>query len=249
MARQVKLDSHYRFNDSRRRRRKWLIIVAIILALLLISTFFFDIHEIRIEGNTTVSEQSIRDSLGVKEGMNMIRYLIASQFGKPELSPRIQSLDIYFNWPHTLLVEVKERMVVGYVSYMGMYLCIDETGYVVDSTHYLIEDMPVITGVTIQDFRLGEPLNTSSVSVSQTIMEICAALRKYGLSERVVRIDLTDFSDVRLYTEKLDIRFGEDDDVDRKIQALERILEHDPAIAGILHIEDVDGQVYLERGV
>ena len=226
-----------------------LIALIILLILLLLNSFVFSIRRIEVTGNEAVSAEEIRKQLGVEEGMNMFHFLIGGMLQKASLSPRLESLDVYVRWPDTLEIRAKERTVVGYVSYMGTYLCLDETGYVVDSTHYLQEDMPVITGVSVQSFTLGEPLNTESVSLSQTIMDICGALQKYQLSETIVRVDLTQLSDIRLYTEKLDVRCAGEEEMDLKIQAIAKILQKTPDASGILHLEDLDGRVYLEKPV
>lgn len=249
MAKKIKLDTKYRYNQNSGRRKKMLIALIILLILLLLNSFVFSIRRIEVTGNEAVSAEEIRKQLGVEEGMNMFHFLIGGMLQKASLSPRLESLDVYVRWPDTLEIRAKERTVVGYVSYMGTYLCLDETGYVVDSTHYLQEDMPVITGVSVQSFTLGEPLNTESVSLSQTIMDICGALQKYQLSETIVRVDLTQLSDIRLYTEKLDVRCAGEEEMDLKIQAIAKILQKTPDASGILHLEDLDGRVYLEKPV
>ena len=45
------------------------------------------------------------------------------------------------------------------------------------------------------------------------------------------------------------MRCGDEEDIDSKIQALSRILEETPEAEGILHLEDLDGQVYLEKPI
>lgn len=249
MAKKIKLDAKYRYNQGSGRRKKMLIALLILLVLLFLNSFAFSIREVVVTGNEVVSAEEIQEELGLTEGMNMFHFLIGSAFQKMDLNPRIETVDIYVHWPNSLEIQVKERTVVGYVAYMGIYLCLDETGYVVDSTHYLDEDMPVITGVNVQSFTLGEPLNTESVSLSQTIMDVCGALQKYGIASTVVRVDLTQTSDIRLYTERLDVRCGGEEDLDSKIQALARILEETPDAEGILHLEDLEGQVYLEKPI
>lgn len=249
MAKKIRLDENYRYNQNSGRRKKMLIALIVLLLLLFMNSFVFSIQEIRITGNTTISAEEIESELGVEKGMNIFYFLITSQIGTLHLSPRLESLDVYIHWPNTVEVEVRERTVVGYVAYMGMYLCLDETGYVADSTHYLQDDMPVITGVSIDSFTLGEPLSTQSVSLSQTVMDVCAALRKYNLSGNIVRVDLTDLSDIRLYTQRLDVRCGGEDELDVKVQALSRILQETPQAEGILHLEDMEERIYLEKPV
>ena len=249
MAKKVKLDTKYRYNEGSGRRRKMLIALIILLILLLLNSFVFSIEKITVTGNEVVSAEEICSELGVEEGMNMFHFLIASNLQQLNLNPRIATLDVYVQWPNKLEIAVKERTVVGYVSYMGLYLCLDEAGYVVDSTHYIQEDMPIVTGVTIQNFALGEPLNTRSVSLSQTIMDICTSLQKYELGTVVIRVDLTDLSDIRLYTTLLDVRCGEEEDMDLKVQALAKIIAKEPETAGILHLEDMEGKIYLEKPI
>ena len=243
------LDEPYRMNARWSRRKRWIWILLAVLVVVAVGTMFFRIKEVRVTGTETVSAEQLKSDLGIREGMNMFYFLIASKLKTPQVSPRIESVDVYVDWPDALDIEVKERTVVAYVSYMGMYLCLDEAGYVIDSTYYLGEEMPVITGIQVKSFRLGEPLNTSSTSLSQTIMEICMSLRKYGIAGEVVRVDMTDTSDTRLYTERLEIRMGETEDIDLKMQAFAAILKKTPDAEGILHLEDLEGQIYLEKNL
>ncbi len=246
---QKTLDEPYRMNARWSKRKRWIWILLVILIVFTAGSLFFRVKEVRVTGTETVSAEQLKSDLGIREGMNMFYFLIASKLKLPQVSPRIESVDVYVDWPDALDIEVKERTVVAYVSYMGMYLCLDEAGYVIDSSYYLGEEMPVITGVQVKSFRLGEPLNTTSTSLSQTIMEICMSLRKYGIAGWVLRVDMTDSSDVRLYTERLEIRLGEDEDIDLKLQALSSILSKTPEAEGILHLEDLEGQIYLEKNL
>lgn len=250
MAKQsMPLDTTYRYGTIQKRRKGWIIAFVVVLILFLFSTFVFNISKIEINGNHYVSDEEIKEELGVAEGMNMFAFLFSEMVNKAELNPLIASADVHIHWPNTVRIEIGERNIVGYVAYMGMYLCIDETGYIVDSTHAIREDMPIVTGVNIQNFALGEPISTSSTSLSQLIMRLCALIKRYELSGEVVRIDLTDMDDIRLFTDVLEVRFGSDDGLSLKTQALALVLRKTPGANGILHLEDMDGQIYLEQTV
>lgn len=94
MPGQIRLDQQYRFNAAGKRRRRWLIILCVIALLLILSSLLFRIQKIEVNGCETVSEEELLESLGVKPGMNSIRFLIAKSIQKPVISPRIETLEI-----------------------------------------------------------------------------------------------------------------------------------------------------------
>lgn len=250
MGKRMKYEKEYHYGEVHRRKR-WMIIslVVVLVLFVLFSRMLFTITTITVKGNEKVSSEEIISEMGLQKDTNLIAWLLISYFSDPDLNPLISTVDVYIQWPNTVNLKVTERNIVGYVAWNGTYLCIDDAGYVVDSTHTLKEDMPVLTGVSIKNFTIGQPLNTNSKEISAAAVAICKGLDQYGLRNRIVRIDLTDLSAIKIYTERLEIRIGSDDDLTLKMKAIQLVLNETPEAAGILHMENVNGQVYLERVV
>jgi cell division septal protein FtsQ len=108
LAKKIKLDAKYRYNQGSGRRKKMLIALLILLVLLFLNSFVFSIREVVVTGNEVVSAEEIQEELGLTEGMNMFHFLIGSAFQKMDLNPRIETVDIYVHWPNSLEIQVKD---------------------------------------------------------------------------------------------------------------------------------------------
>ena len=62
MAKKIKLDAKYRYNQGSGRRKKMLIALLILLVLLFLNSFVFSIREVVVTGNEVVSAEEIRRS-------------------------------------------------------------------------------------------------------------------------------------------------------------------------------------------
>ena len=223
------------------------ILLVLLLALLFLNSSFFAISQVTVEGNQQVTKETIMDNLNIVEGTNMFRYLLNNWKADHTMDPKIDTADVYLNWPNAITVQVTERTTVGYVPHMGTYLCVDKNGYVLDSTYYLEEELPIVQGVRIESYRLGEVLNTKDSDRYELVLEICAILQKYSLTKQIVEINVSNLDALMLYTTNLDISCGSFDNFDQKMVAVGKMLENDENIAGILHVEDLTKQVYIEN--
>jgi len=164
----------------------------------------------------------------------------------PVVDPRLSAVDIYIEWPNTVRIVVDESMTIGYVYFQGTYLCIDRKGQVAASTHTLDEDLPVIRGLEVGSFMLGESLDTSDTERYEAVVSVCSILRKHELSTVIKEVNVLALNDIVLYTDDMDIHCGGMDDMEQKVNAIAALLAKEDLPKGILHIEDLDQQVYIE---
>lgn len=249
MARVLKIQNGYQ-PPKKSRKKLWLGIAAVILlALLILNSSIFSLKHVEIEGNERVSQEEILEDLELEMGMNLFRYMITHLNAQPKVDPRLSSVDIYFSWPNTVRIQVDESMTIGYVYFQGTYLCIDRKGHVATSTYTLDEDLPIIKGIEVGSFSLGESLDTKDTQRYEAVVSVCSILRKHELSEVVSEVNVRNLDDIILYTEKLEIHCGDMTEMEQKIGVIGSILEKPEIPAGILHIEDLDQQVYIEPKV
>ncbi len=237
-------------NQKQKKRRAALVIIVFaVLALLLVwlNSGFFAVKTIEIDGNERVSDEAVLQSLNMEKGMNLIGYCLHNRKQQFELDPLISRADIFIHWPDSVKVEIEERKAMGYLPYMGLYLCVDALGSVIGSVHHVDEGTPVLTGVSVDGFSLGEPVATSNTERFAIMLDGLSILEKYGLNTVVRKISVASPSDILLYTDTLEIRCGTKDDLDRKIAIAASVLEDGSCPSGILHVEEPDGQVYVEE--
>ena len=246
MARILKIENG--FHPPKIDRKKfWLIVGGVVLfILLLLNSSVFSLKTVKIEGNERVSQEAILEDLDLAMGDNLFRYMLTHWNMDPVVDPRLSSVDIYMEWPSTVRIVVDESMTIGYVYFQGTYLCIDRKGQVAASTHSLDEDLPVIRGLEVGSFMLGESLDTSDTERYEAVVSVCSILRKHELSTVIKEVNVLNVDDIILYTDDMVIRCGSMDDMEQKINVIAALLANSDLPKGILHIENLDQQVYIE---
>lgn len=236
--------------NQRRRRRVWPWVVLFLIAATVAFALspFFKVERVDVVGNDRVPREIILSNLEMEDGMNLVRYSLSHLQQEFELDPLILTADIYIQWPRHVKVEVTEKKVMGYIPYMGMYLCIDTTGSVLDSVHEIAPGTPLLKGITVKSFGLGQQVDTEDTERFTIMLDCLKVLEKYDLLTRTDEISVARSDDIHLLLqeEQLDVSLGSAQDLDRKISAVVVILEDEGRPAGTLHLEDMDGQVYIE---
>ena len=239
---------------SKKRKRRIiarLITLAAVLALIGLVIFFltskrFELREIEVVGNRYISAEEIAEDVGLTKGTHLVRYMLKSLVNKPEVSLKLKSIDLYTLWPDKVRIEVAEENFVGYIYFQGTYLCLNRQGIVIDSTPEKTIALPEITGLELGSFTLGEAPIAKDNAPFFAVLEVATVLSKYGLSEKVTGINVRHLDDMILYSELLETRLGDGTLIDYKINALDQFMKTYPTVSGILHLEDVENQVYLQ---
>ena len=246
MARILKIENG--FHPPKINRKKfWLIVGAVVLLiLLLLNSSIFSLKHVELEGNQRVSQEEILKDLDLEMGTNLFRYMISHWNADPVVDPRLSTVDIYIEWPNTVRIVVDESMTIGYVYFQGTYLCIDKKGQVASSTNSLDEDLPVIRGLEVGSFMLGESLDTSDAERYEAVVSVCSILRKHELSTVIREVNVLSLDDIVLYTEDMDIHCGSMKDMEQKVNVIAAVLAKPDLPKGVLHIEDLDQQIYIE---
>ena len=211
-------------------KRKWPLVVGsiVLIFVILLLTGFFDVKRPTIEGNERVTDEIVMENLDMHEDMNLIWYAMTHYNTKFELDPLILSAEVFIKWPHNVLV-------------------IDTTGSVLDSVHEIDEDTPMLTGIQVQSFSLGEAIDTEDTERFTIMLDCLNVLEKYELLTITDEISVARADDVHWMIEGLDVSIGKTTDLDQKTAALKEILKDTHHGSGILHLEDLNSQIYIEN--
>lgn len=224
----------------------WWIGLGILAAILLIlNSPIFSLRHFEVEGNERVTDEAIMEDLGLSYGTNLFRYALSHLHADPDVDPRLTTVDVYFQWPSTVKVVVEEGETIGYVYFQGTYLCIDRKGQVASSTSQPDEDLPVITGLDVGSFTVGQQLTTNDQEKYAAVMTIGSNVRKYGLEAVVEQINVRSLDNIVLTTKKWTVNCGDLTDIGKKIAILAELNKNPDVPSGVIHMEDLSSQVYL----
>ncbi|MDF7807387.1 FtsQ-type POTRA domain-containing protein [Pontiellaceae bacterium B12219] len=162
----------------------------------------FEIQHLVISCDGKLPEDYIRETSGLREGMNLW------ELSFPEIEEnllsvsRIESVYLERQLPHTLIVKVKERVPVARITGKRVTkypFMVDRYGYVLPHRRSLAS-LPLIQGLDMDDIPLGEPLGNVDVDTALQIIGICESsgyLRNYVQLESL-DLKYSDFIDMRL---------------------------------------------------
>ena len=161
----------------------------------------FEIQHLVISCDGNLGEDYIREISGLQEGMNLFEFSFDQIEEKLTGVSRIESVYLERKLPHTLLVDVKERVPVAQISGARATkypFLVDRYGYVLPHRRSAAA-LPLIKGID-QELPLGEQLNNKDVNTALEIIALCEStsyLRSYVLIESL-DVKYSDFIDLRL---------------------------------------------------
>lgn len=185
----------------------------------------FDISEIQINGLDNISEEEARAMLTFKEGDNI--FLAGGHKSEENIRANnyVESVKIKKALPSTVVVDITEYKLRAYVPYMGRYLYINDMGKVLDVKDGIKKQLPVVEGLKFNNFTLGEVLKVDNLSNFDTVVELSRLFEKYSLLGEVVRVDVSDVSEIHFYIGKIDVIFGGIDNANRKMLVLIEVMK------------------------
>lgn len=162
----------------------------------------FEIQHLIVSCDGKLTEDYIRETSGIHEGMNLFEVSFDELEKKLLGVSRIESVYLERKLPHTLIVNVKERVPVAQVSgrRVSQYpFMLDRYGYVLPHRRKLAS-LPLVKGLDM-DLVLGAPLEHADVETALKIIAICDKSSYLRTYIRIESLDLkySDFIDMRLY--------------------------------------------------
>ena len=226
----------------RERRKKVLkigTIVFVFIILILLSPIF-QLKNINVTELKKYTKTEIMNKMVIQEGMNTFFASTSKAENSFKDDPYIESCKVNKKLPNTIDIDIKERKVRGYVPYMGSYLYIDEYGRVLDIQTSYTDHLPIVKGLEFSQFKLGELLQVKNDESFDVIVRIAQMMTKYELLDLVVSIDVSNPSDIRAYSNNVEILLGDISDSDKKIRTMAEILKKIPeSDRGTLDLKDM----------
>lgn len=208
--------------------------VAVLTCIFLMVFPYLNIKDIQVNGNESVTEEKIIEYVTQDNFTNLFAFNTIK--AKKNLMTNYYIKDISFQkqFPSTLVVNVTEYKVRGYISYLGEYLYIDDEGRVLDIQPSFTQQLPVVEGLKFNDFTLGQALKVDNPSAFNSMVDLSKLFSKYELLTDIVRVDLSNNTEIHLYVGKIDIIFGDLTNSSQKLLTLNEIVKqldtNDPGV-------------------
>ncbi|SDB07261.1 cell division protein FtsQ/DivIB [Eubacterium oxidoreducens] len=232
--------------QERKRKKigKIILVIVIVFALLaLIVWKVFTVKNVEVSGNELYSDTQIQNSvLNDKYSWNTLYVFFKYKFKDTQVIPFVDSMEISMKIPHTIKIEVYEKGLLGYVtleSQKNQYAYFDKDGLVVEVSKRKIEDVPNVTGLSVEKVTANETLPVNN-SLLKDLLNLTQTLKKYSITP--TKIKCKDNGRFVLKIGKIKVNFGDADNLENKVLRLNEILPQLDGYKGTLHMENYSEQ-------
>lgn len=229
---------------------KLLLFIGVIVLILLMSfkSSLFNISIVEIEGINHYTEEEIYEIIGMGNKTNIFELMFRDNVKHMEYDAFISNIDIKYSLPNSISINVKERKIIGYVPYMGTYLCLDKDGLILEDTPYIEGSYPLIEGLQFDEFSVGQVLQTKDKESFVCMLQLVQAFEKYRILGEIQKVNLYDCNNIILETNTIKANFGNIDEFDKKVNILSQAISKIPTSKkGIIDLQDVDKPIVFKN--
>ncbi len=202
----------------------------------------FRIQAIEITGNERHSSEQIRDDLIYDfYTKNTLYFCWKYREAVPsEDTPYLASVQAKMISPTSVLVIVKENTLIGRLDYNGQNVYFDSEGNVQEISSNIYEEVPLVTGLTIEEPVMYQKLTMDNPATLRTMLSITQLLIKSGLIPDYVSFD--DSGNMTLSIGPVLVELGQDEYLEEKIANLVQLYPQLNGQSGTLNMEGFTGK-------
>lgn len=203
-------------------------LISIMMILGIMFSPLFEVSDIVVTGNKLYTTDEIVKMLNLSEGNNIF-YLLTKDI-KLQLKKykKIEDVKIDFIFPNKIILNVIENPPIGYICQGNNYIYIDKQGVVIDISDKSPRNIPIITGLDINEFELGKNIDIEDKVIFENLSTLISVLKKHGLTKNKIVLDISNKFDVHIYINNIDVKFQTLDAIDEKVTKLAEVLNHIP---------------------
>lgn len=206
-------------------RTKALLAICILLVIVMTGVIITQcrIKTIIVNGNVTYTNDEVEAAVRQNCIDNTVFYTVYAFFGKNTYLPFIENMDVTFLGKNTILVEVEEKIRAGMIEEMSEYFYFDKDGVLLETSSVRIKDVPVVTGLQMNECVLNERLEPQEEDVFPVILKMTQLIIKYDIP--VSEIQFHSISDIVLKCNMIEVELGDIAQIDAKMAELPAVLD------------------------
>lgn len=225
---------------SKRKLYRILIEAVVVVIFIAALVFFvgFRVTKVQIEGNQYYTDEEIKKMvLDAPNAGNSILVMLTKTEEKTKDAQMIDHVTIKRKNRNTIVVNVKEKQMVGCLEFQGQYVNFDRQGVIQIITDEQMEGVPLIDGLSVKSVKVGQKLKGINTKKLNTILSVGKMLEKS--EQKPDRLVFNDMNQLVLYYGEVEVRLGNDENMDEKMNRLSGILPQLEGMEGILHLENI----------
>lgn len=204
------------------------IILTAVLITLSLNLEYFNIDSVNIKGTMTINEEAIRASSNIALNTNIFKVRLKDVRANILENPYIESVNVKRKLPSNITIDVKERKAAFYIEYGGAFYIVDDKGIVLEKRDN-IDNMRVLKleGVENIQLEVGKGIIMDNKEKFQYLCNIYDYLydNEYIKQYNFVGVQLNEFIDIKLFTDKFYIKLGTTENIIGKLDKAFSILK------------------------
>lgn len=184
-------------------------------------------NSILVEGNVNMPAEQVVALSGIKEGTHLLRVNKAAAKEGIEADPHFIYEGVKYKFPSSIVIVVKERIETVCFRFYNAYVITDEQGLILGHVESEQPGLPLVKGIEVTDFTLGEPIVTKDTHKQETMLQVLGQMHTFALVDRVKEIDITEANAiVLLLQDGTKVELGQPLELSRKFAWMASILEN-----------------------
>lgn len=220
---------------------KWTSLIIILLAtlVLFITSPLFNVTEITVVGNNTVSTETIVSLSQIEIGGNIYKTSKETIKKRIKENAYIENVEVRRKLPNKIELEIKERKTSYMLEYGGSFAYINNQGYILEVSNEKL-DVPIIEGYTTnaEELQAGKRLNKEDLSRLEMILKITESKESNEILEKINRISIEDNQNytLKMEEEKKTVYLGNATNLSSRMLYLKAVLEDTKGLTGEIFI-------------
>lgn len=204
----------------------------------LLATKVFTVEKVEIVGSEYYPDEAIENwLLDDEHSWNSLYVFFKYKFVEPKEMPFVDNMEVSLKSPHVLQVRVYEKVLLGrvYIKALGQNAYFDKDGFVVEMSSDIIQKVPKVTGLKVDQIVLYEKLPIKEKHTLKNLLSVSQTLKKHSMVPNSVK-----YNGENGFTLKygdISVVMGTADDLNAKITRLSQIMPKLEGKKGTLHLE------------
>ncbi len=196
------------------------------IMVFLLSSDIFSLKNIYVTGNKTIPKDDIINLSRLQYGQNLFKMNKKKIYKNLFNNPKIKAIRIKRVLPSGISLDIIEREAIAAIPYLGSFLNIDEEALIVEVTGLgQGTGIPVVEGLSFDDFKTGEEMIVDNKEQLDTAMEILLALKNADISKEIELINVKDIENIELIANDDISLIIRNHNLDYKIQMAKLIMD------------------------
>lgn len=197
------------------------LLVLIFIFQAIINSSFWQIKEVKVQGNKKISRAVILKKLNLNKEQNLLRAPVNLMKARLSQEPYVDEVIIDRLLPSKLLITIKERKPFLNLKKGQVYFIVDKSGYVLEKKQQAISSLPVAADLSFKA-KIGQQIKNSKIK------QVLLVLKRLDsrLRTKVAWVSLPAAARITFHTQdNMEIVYGDASEYHKKNFVLRKILK------------------------